>query len=140
VKSALAVVAIVACGRGASALAIRLGDRQTLVAPPDAVLESFARSIGEGRYGIAPRYLSDAQGSRFAVRGSRSEMVRARFAPRAAELGDVNTVEAEIEWMDQARASARATIDAARGDMVLRAALIWDGGVWAIEGLPEEAR
>ena len=43
--------------------------------------------------------------------------------------------------MDQARASATGDDRCQRGaTWCLRAALVWDGGVWAIEGLPEEVR
>ena len=113
------------------AVAIHFGDRQTFVAPPDAVLEGFAREVGERRYDMATRYLSTALS-----RTVDAETLRARFEPRRRELGDLNNVDAEIEWMDRTRASARATIDAQRGSMVLTAPLVWDHGVWAIDALP----
>jgi len=131
VKAALAIVAIVAAGLGVPAVAIHFGDRQTFVAPPDAVLEGFAREVGERRYDMATRYLSTALS-----RTVDAETLRARFEPRRRELGDLNGVDAEIAWIDRTRASARVTIDAQRGSMELIAPLVWDHGVWAIDALP----
>jgi hypothetical protein len=134
VKAALAIVAIIAAGLGVPAVAIHFGDRQTLVAPPDAVLESFAREVGERRYDMATKYLSNAL-SRTVDAGT----LRARFEPRRRELGDVDNVEAEIEWMDRTRASAKARIEAQRGVLELIVPLVWEHGVWAIDALPAEA-
>jgi hypothetical protein len=131
VKALLVIVAIIAAGLGVPAVAIHFGDRQTLVAPPDAVLESFAREVGERRYDMATRYLSTALS-----RTVDAETLRAKFEPRRREQGDVDNVEAEVEWMDRTRAAARATIQAQRGSMELTVPLVWDHGVWAIDALP----
>ncbi len=130
-KALLVIVAIIAAGLGVPAVAIHFGDRQTLVAPPDAVLESFAREVGERRYDMATRYLSTALS-----RTVDAETLRAKFEPRRREQGDVDNVEAEVEWMDRTRAAARATIQAQRGSMELTVPLVWDHGVWAIDALP----
>jgi hypothetical protein len=131
VKAGLAIVAIIAAGLGVPAVAIHFGDRQTFVAPPDAVLEGFAREVGERRYDMATRYLSTALS-----RTVDAETLRARFEPQGRELGDLNSVDTEIEWMNRTRASARATIEAQRGSMELTVPLVWDHGVWAIDALP----
>jgi hypothetical protein len=130
VKAALAILLIIAGGLGVSALAMHFGDRQTLVAPPDAVLESFAREVSERRYGMATKYLSTAL-----LRTADAETLRARFEPGLRELGEVDNVDAQIEWMDRTRASATATIDAERGSVRLTVPLVWDRGVWTIEEL-----
>jgi hypothetical protein len=131
VKAVAAIVAIIAAGLVGPAVAIHFGDRQTFVAPPDAVLEGFARAAGERRYDIATRYLSTALS-----RTVDAETLRARFEPRRRELGDIDTIEAEVEWMDRTRASAKATIGAQRGSMELIVPLVWDHGGWAIDALP----
>ena len=135
-KAALAVVVIVAAGLGVSAIAIRLGDRGTLTAPPDAVVESFARDLAERRFDLTAKYLSQA------LRHSiRAETIRAKYAAPVGALGEVNAVDAELEWMDRNRASAKATIRADAGSLTLRARLIWESAGWVLETLPEsEAR
>jgi len=134
-KPALAILGIIACGLAVPALAIRFGDRQTFVAPPDAVVEGFARQIAERRYDMATRYLSLSL-ARTVTAGT----LRARFEPQRHALGDVNRVDAGIDWMNRDRASAHAVIDAQRGSVTFRAPLVWDGSVWAIDALPEEVR
>jgi hypothetical protein len=134
-KAALAVLGIIACGLMVPALAIRFGDRQTFVSPPDAVIEGFARQIGERRYDMATRYLSASL-----ARTVTAETLRSWFEPQRHALGEVNSVDAEIDWMDRDRASGRAVIEAQRGSVTLRAPLVWDGRGWAIEALPAEVR
>ena len=132
-KAALAILGIIACGLVVPALAIHFGDRQTFVAPPDAVVEGFARQIAERRYEMARRHLSVSL-----ARTVTAGILRARFEPQRHALGDVNSVDAEIDWMDRDRASARAVIEGQRGSVTLRAPLVWDGRVWAIDALPPE--
>jgi hypothetical protein len=132
VRSALAVAAIIAAGLGVSAIAIRLGDRGTLAAPPDAVLESFARDLAERRFDLAPKYLS-----RELKRSARDDTIRDRYAPRLEALGGVNGVDAELEWMDRDRAAATATIRAGNGSVMLGARLVWERGGWLLEALPD---
>src|SRR5688572_30394368 len=132
-KAALAILGISVCGLVVPAVAIHFGDRQTFVAPPDAVLEGFARQIGERRYDMARRHLSGSL-----ARTVTAEILRARFEPQRHALGDANSIDAEIDWMDRDRASAHAVIEAQRGSVTLRAPLVWDGRVWAIEALPAE--
>ena len=134
-RAPLAILGITACGLVVAALAIRFGDRQTFVAPPDAVIEGFARQIGERRYDMATRNLSASL-----ARTVTAEILRVRFEPQRHALGDVNGIDAEIDWMDRDRASAHAVIEAQRGSVTLRAPLVWDGRGWAIDALPAEVR
>ena len=109
--------------RGARRLAMRFGDRQTLTPPPDAVLESFVRQMSGRRYDMAIE-VPVALAGRHRRRGHAEGMVRA--TPRT--LGEVNGVDAEIDRMNQERASRGRSIEAERGSLVLNAPLVWESG------------
>jgi hypothetical protein len=134
-KGLLRIVAVMAAGLGASALATRYGDRQTMTSPPDAVLESFARQVSKGHYDLAVKYLAGP------VAGTTdANALKAWFEPQRERLGSVNGVDAEIDRMDQERAYVRAIVDAERGSLVLIGPLVWEREGWRVGALPDEVR
>lgn len=134
-RALLRIVVVMAAGLGASALATRYGDRQTMTSSPDAVLESFARQVSKGHYDLAVKYLAGP------IAGtSAANALRTWFEPQRERLGSVNSVDAEIERMDQERAYVRAIVDAERGSLVLTAPLVWEREGWRVGALPDEVR
>jgi hypothetical protein len=133
VKSILLIVAAIAAGLTLTGISTGSGDRQTLVPPPEAVAESFARELSERRYELAARYLSD--GLR---RSMGHEGLRAWFDPVRQRLGETNQVSADREWMDEESAAARAAIDSEHGTAVLHVRMTRERSLWKIAELPRD--
>lgn len=132
-KTILLLLAVVGAGLTLCGLAIVSGDRRTMVPPPDAVAESFARELTERRYELATRYLSSG------LRGaSGSGSLRAWFEPTRQRLGEPGQVAAEPGWMHGDRAVARAVIEAERGTATLELPMVRQAGLWVVDSLPSE--
>lgn len=132
-KPIMSVLVVMAAALGIVALAIAAGDRQTLVPPPDAVAESFARQMAGRRYALGLRYLSPRLRERIG-----EEALRRWFDPVRQQLGDVNAVDARLEWIERDRASATASIDAEHGGAVLKLDMVFRQGLWVIDALPAD--
>ena len=132
-KGLLIVLAVVAAGLALAAGAVfGLGDRQTLVPPPEAVVESFAREVVQRRYDLAVNYLGGD------LRATTSpDRLRATFDPMRQRIGTPNQVSSEPDWMQESEASARARIDGELGNAVLPFRLAREQGLWRITKLPE---
>jgi hypothetical protein len=131
VKSVFLLLAVMGAGLAVTAMSVAGGDRETLVPPPDAVAESFARELSERRYDLAVRYLSSDL--RRSVAGTQ---LRQWFEPFRTRVGEPNLVSGEQEWMTDTRASARGTIDAERGTALLELRMKRESGLWTIAELP----
>jgi hypothetical protein len=133
VRTAATILAIMAAGLGIIAAGIAGGDRGTLVPPPDAVAEAFARELAAGRYDLARSHLSDALKA-----STSSTALRLWFEPVRRRLGAANRVDAEIDWMQERTAAAQASLDAEHGTAVLPLRLVWEHGLWGIDDLPSD--
>jgi hypothetical protein len=101
-------------------------DTTTLVSPPEAVAEQFARKLAGGRYDVASQHLEhDSPELRAQVR-SVSDALRAR----AGAIGAIDGKAGAIEG-DQATASALIT-SARAGEIVMRFVLVRRAGSWRI--------
>ena len=122
VAAALAVVAAAVFG---------LGDRRTLVPPPEAVVESFVRELETGRYQRATGYLSTELQPNV-----KPEQLRAWTSRLLARTGDIIDVRGEPGWLAGDRAEAYARLKTERaGEPALRFTLYREEGVWKINGL-----
>ena len=110
--------------------AVAVGDRRTLVPPPDAVAEEFGRQLVTGRSEQALPLLSETLRSAVAAEtlgdcGKRIE----------AELGGVGNVSGELHDISGDRAQASAVFDGRRGTRRVRFGFAWDDGGWVIHEL-----
>lgn len=133
-RDLLIVLAVVASGLVLAAGAVfGLGDRQTFVPPPEAVVESFTREVVQRRYELAVNYL--ARNLRAA---NAADTLRATFDPMRQRIGTPNQVSSEPDWMQESEASARARIDGEFGNAVLPFRLARERGLWRITKLPTD--
>jgi hypothetical protein len=130
---------IIARVLGATVLALAIAavvvfvgnDRQTLVPPPDAVVESFVRELVSGRESRAIPYLA----------GSVSESVSAEELRRIEqtverEVGHVGDVRAEADWSSGDRAEATGVWRGGEKEARRRFGLRRENGLWRIDRLP----
>ena len=110
-------------------------DRATLVPPPEAVAESFAREVSARRFDLAMNYLSE--GTR--QKASPAELA-AGFERLLAVAGKVNQVDAEGRWTSADRAAARANIKGDRQTIAFDVSLVRELGLWKIDRLPDLVR
>lgn len=131
-RDALPLLTIAAVALGIAALATFVaGDRQTLVPPPDAVAESFARALVEERYELAVKYLSRALRTE-----AGPETLRERYAIVRSTLGPPNGVHAQLDAIGTGEAAARATIESGGGSAVLSLRFVREHGLWSVRELP----
>lgn len=123
-------------GTAAVALAIAavvvgvVGDRETLVPPPEAVAEEFVRQLVTRRAVQVIPLLSD----RLRELVTPEQLDRAGIALEA-ELGEVTNVGSETEWIDGDRAAASSEPRGARGRTELRFEFSRENGKWTIDAL-----
>ena len=130
---AFSLLLFVCTALSVSAIAIRLGDRKTLVPPPEARVEAFLRTLKTGRAQLAPRYLTDE----LRARAPASNLQRA-FRALEAAIGAVENVDARTMSADRQWAKARGELVSAGGRRTaLDFDLKWERGAWAIAVLPE---
>ena len=128
----LAALGVTLAAIAIAAVAVAVGDRRTLVPPPDAVAEEFGRQLVTGRARQALPILS--------------ETLRSAVAPEAldacgkrieAELGGVGNVSGELHDLSGERARASAVFDGQRGSRRVRFGFAWDDGRWLIHELDD---
>jgi hypothetical protein len=125
------VLAVIGVAFAVAGAAVLLGDRQTTVPPPDAVGEGFTRLVVAGRYELAMRHLS-----RDLRRHTTPDDLDATFGAIRLTIGDPDTVDGTLEWFDDSRAAARATVSADCGTAVLELRFTRERGLWVISELP----
>lgn len=130
---------IIARVLGATVLALAIAavvvfvgnDRETLVPPPDAVVESFVRQLVSGRESRAIPYLAKS------ISGSVSEEELRRIEQSVErEVGDVGDVRAETDWSSGDRAEATAVWRSGEREARRRFGLRREHGLWRIDRLP----
>jgi len=125
------VLAAVVAAMGLAAADIHfLGDRRTLVPPPDAVVESFTRAIAMGREDQAIPYLSEEL-----ARTVTDEDLRRYGEPISDGPGMVHEVRGELERIAGDRATATARCRSRTGEWRLRFELRREKGLWRISRL-----
>lgn len=86
---------------------VGLGDRETLVSPPEAIAEDFVRAMATGRYDVAMRYVDPRSGiSREQIRGW-SDALR-------AEAGGIYNVDIPDVHRERDEAVARYAVQTTR--------------------------
>ena len=126
-KDLVPIVLVTVVMLGLAGVAIGVGhDTATLVSPPEAVAEQFARKLAGGRYDVASAHLEhDSPAMRQRVR-SVSDALRAR-------AGAISAVDGKAGVIDGDRATASAVIRTARaGQIVMPFALVRRSGSWRI--------
>jgi hypothetical protein len=108
------------------------GDRALFVPPPEMATEDFTRAVTTRRFDIAMKLLSSRR-----QRSETPETIARRFAAMFAAVGEVNSVDAELRWMDTDRASATATVEGDAGSLSFDFSLVRESGLWKIDELPE---
>lgn len=104
---------------GVSLFAIEsLGDRETVVPPPDAIAEQFIRAVMAKRWEPAKEYLQDPE-----------SMTDEELEAMQRELGEGQNVEAEIVSRDESR--ARVTVRLPSRGVVKNFSLTFDQG-WKV--------
>jgi hypothetical protein len=132
----LAALGVVVAAVVLSGVAVQaVGDRRTLVPPPDAVVEDFLRQVTTRRCPQALPLLSEEL--RSAVGPKLLEDYRRRLE---GELGRVGTVTGELVEICGDRAKAFAILAGARGAKRVRFNLVWENGKWMIEQVGELQR
>lgn len=110
------------------------GDRHLFSPPPEAVAEEFVRQLVTRRYDLATKYLSpDLR------RSVGSDGLRTRYEPMRRSLGKIDDVDATVEFIEGARAGARAGIRGDDGTASLPMRLGQEYGLWVVSELPEPA-
>lgn len=134
-KALLAAVGLTILGLGIGAGATLLGDRATLVPPPDARVEAFLRELNGRRAELAVKYLARE------LRGMAASELQHRFAAIERDLGALENVTAETLSLDRQSARVRGELVASRhAKRALVFGLRWEHGEWAIQDLPEALR
>jgi len=101
-------------------------DASTLVSPPEAVAEQFARKLAGGRYDVAVQHLEhDSPAIRERIRSTSAELRR--------RAGSISAVDGMAGATDGDRATAAAIIRTGRaGDIVVEFMLVRRAGSWRI--------
>ena len=108
-------------------------DRQTLVAPPEAVGEQFMRQLASHR----PRQASFALSERL-----RAELTRKRLSAWMrdieAKAGSIENVVGKDPVVADAEAGATVVVHGSDRDVALRLGFVRErGGVWRVDRLPD---
>jgi hypothetical protein len=131
-KALLAALAVTMLGLGVSNGAIWLGDRMTLVAPPEARAEAFLRELKTRRPALALKYLSRDLRRRVSPRA-----LQRRFDELQEMIGDVEDVRTRTLSYDRQTATARAELlGHPPAQMALDFRFSWESGEWTIRELP----
>jgi hypothetical protein len=118
-----------------AAVVFGLGDRETLVSPPESVAEEFIRSLGHGRVEAARDLLSSEEER--ATSPAEMKTLTTRFRSR---LGRLDHVDASVS--ERGRDSAEVRVDAAgsRDTLDLAVPLAFEHGLWKVARVSEVER
>ena len=126
-KDLLPIVVVIAVTLVVIGVAVGLGhDTSTLVSPPEAVAEQFARKLAGGRYDVAVQHLEhDSPAIRERIRSTSDELRR--------RAGSISAVDGIAGATDGDRSTAAALIRTGRaGDIVVEFMLVRRAGSWRI--------
>jgi hypothetical protein len=134
-KSLLAALALTLLGVAIGAVAPLVGDRTTLVPPPDARVEAFLRQLSTRRDALAVKYLARELGQVSATE------LQERFAAIERQRGATANVMAATISHDRHAARVRGELVASRGARTpLEFGLRWEQVGWVIQDLPDALR
>jgi hypothetical protein len=114
-----------------AAVVFGLGDRRTMVSPPEAVVENFVRALGRGRFPQAHRYLSSEAGRRITV--ARLAEATRHLESRIGDIRDVKGEEGRLSGDDAEAIALVQTPDA--GEVRLPLRLHREAGEWRLLGI-----
>lgn len=124
------LVVVLAALAISAAVSFALGDRQTLVPPPDAEAESFGRTLAMGRIDRARAHLTDDLRGRLT-----DEDLRAHGRRLSAGPGTVWDVRAETDRIAGDLATATVVCRGGTGESALEVELRRESGLWRIARL-----
>ena len=114
-----------------SALAVnRLGDRELFSPPPEAVGESFMRSVASSRYDQALPFLLQPDVTSPDALRRLEESIEGR-------IGDIHDVKGEPLSRTDDRARVHVELRSASTTETIELALEWEGGEWKVFGVPK---
>lgn len=121
-KELLGVLLAFALLAGASALAVEsLGDRQTVVSPPDAVAGELVRALVNERFPQARAYLKDPEA-----------VTEGELRALADSFGDPTTIDSELVELGQDRARATVRTSSAQDSHAHTFTLVFDDA-WQVD-------
>ena len=124
----LFVVGVIATAIGICALAVRGGDRELVVPPPDAVGEGFFREVTTHRYPRAADFVVETNADEEAIR---------RLAYSIEQrMGRVDDVKAETIRRTQEKALVSVRLKSAEASNAIPLGLVWSNGAWRVERVP----
>lgn len=112
---------------GVTALAVRIGDRDLFISPPDVVAEGFVREVILERYAEARTYLPAPK----SMMESELRELRARLIRRVGP--DPSDFATEVESRDRANARVKVTLTSKERSDAFAFDLTFDSG-WKIAG------
>jgi hypothetical protein len=122
------VIAATAMMAGASALAVRHGDRELTVPPPESIAESFMRNVLTHRYPRARDLVVEQNADEEAMR---------RLAQSIEQrLGRVDDVSAETVSRTKEVALVNVRLKSASASDAVPLSMIWSNGAWNVERVP----
>ena len=131
-KTIGSILLVIALALGLIAISVFAGhDTSVLVAPPDAVAETFVRELGMARYELARNYLARNVKEHVSV-----EEMRANFEPLRQGTGKPDQVVTSISSRTDARARALATLEGRTATAAMYVDLIREAGVWKVATWP----
>jgi hypothetical protein len=131
-KAIGSILVVMAVALVVIALSVFAGhDTSVLVAPADAVAETFVRELGMARYGLARNYLA-----RNVKEQVSAEQMRADVEPLRQGTGKPDQVVTSLSSRTDERARVLATIEGRTGNAALYVDLIREAGVWKVAAWP----
>jgi hypothetical protein len=127
VKALLLIAAVTAGAFALVAVSVMAGgDTGTLVSPPEAVVEQFARRLAAGRHDVARANLADDS-------PAARERIRAASDALRQRAGAIRQVEGKPGVIDGERATATALVASTRaGETTMEFTLTRRAGSWRI--------
>ena len=123
---AIKVLLVVGVALGVTATAVYQGDTATVVPPPEAVAEQFARLVAARRYDLALHHVDPASGI---------TLITVQLAGEALHdhAGGIDQVEGQSGSMHDGRASATAVLTTGRAGRIRYACrFVRREGIWKI--------
>lgn len=132
-KAVGAALAVTIVALALAAAAVFAGhDSSLLVPPPDAATESFTHQLTTRRYELALKMLSGNT-----RRTETASSLQDRFVSLLQPAGQINRVDAEVQWAAGERAAATAIVRGDSGEVRMEFGLVREQGLWRIDTLPD---
>jgi hypothetical protein len=118
-----------------AAVVFGLGDRDTLVSPPETVAEEFIRSVGHGRVEAARNLLSSEE-----QRATSTADMKAFTARFRSRLGRLDHVDASAAEGGRDSTEVRVDVEGSRDTLDLTVPLTFQRGLWKLARMSEVDR